>query len=276
VDDTPKIIIETSASPNVDDWKEAVHSEMNLILSNGTWELVDRPYGCKPVGCKWMFKKKLMSDGTVDKYKAKLMAKGYTQKEGEDFFDNYSPVARLTIIHVLLSLVVSHGLLVHQINIKTTFLNRELEDEIYMTQHDGFVVKGQEDKVFKLQKSLYDLKQSPKQWHEKFDFTLISVGFSVNEVDRCVYYHHGGGQGVILFLYLDNILIFGTSLDMINEVKTFLCQSFDMKDLSEADVILNIKLIKGENGITLMQSHYVEKVLSHFDYKDIKPSPTSS
>jgi hypothetical protein len=136
---------------------------MNLILSNGTWELVDRPYGCKPVGCKWMFKKKLMSDGTVDKYKAKLMAKGYTQKEGEDFFDNYSPVARLTIIHVLLSLVVSHGLLVHQINIKTTFLNRELEDEIYMTQHDGFVVKGQEDKVFKLQKSLYDLKQSPKQ-----------------------------------------------------------------------------------------------------------------
>jgi hypothetical protein len=105
-----------------------------------------------------MFKKKLRSDGTVDKYKAKLMAKGYTQKEGEDFFDNYSPVARLTIIHVLLSLVVSHGLLVHQINIKTIFLNRELEEEIYMTQHDGFVVKGQEDKVFKLQKSLYGLK----------------------------------------------------------------------------------------------------------------------
>jgi hypothetical protein len=105
-----------------------------------------------------MFKKKLRSDGTVDKYKAKLMAKGYTQKEGEDFFDNYSPVARLTIIHVLLSLVVSHGLLVHQINIKTIFLNRELEEEIYMTQHDGFVVKGQKDKVFKLQKSLYGLK----------------------------------------------------------------------------------------------------------------------
>jgi hypothetical protein len=110
--------------------------------------------------------------------------------------------------------------------------------------------------------------------HEKFDITLISPAFSVNEVDRCVYYHHGGGQGVILCLYVDNTLIFGTSLDVINEVKTFLCQSFDIKDMGEADVILNIKLIKGENEITLTQSHYVEKVLSHFDYKDNKPSRT--
>jgi hypothetical protein len=89
-----------------------------------------------------------------------------------------------------------------------------------------------------------------------------------------VYYRHGGGQGVILCLYVDDIRIFRTSLDMINEVKTFLCQSFDMKDMGDADVILNIKLIKGENVITLTQSHYVEKVLSRFDYKDSKPSPT--
>jgi hypothetical protein len=89
-----------------------------------------------------------------------------------------------------------------------------------------------------------------------------------------MYYRHGGGQGVILCLYVDDILIFGTSLNVINEVKTFLCQSFDMKDLAEADVILNIKLIKGEHEITLMQSHYVEKVLNHFAYKNSKPSPT--
>jgi hypothetical protein len=88
-----------------------------------------------------------------------------------------------------------------------------------------------------------------------------------------VYYRHGGGQGVILCLYVNDILIFGTSLDVINEVKTFLCQSFDMKDLGEADAILNIKLIKGENEITLTQSHYVKNVLIHFDYKDSKPSP---
>jgi hypothetical protein len=171
------------------------------------------------------------------------VAEGYTQREYEDFFDTYSPIAIVTTIHVLLKLVASHGLLIHQMDVKTTFLNGELEEEIYMTQPDGFVVKCQEDKMCKLLKSLYGLKQTPKQWHEKFDVTLISAGFSVNEVDRCVYYRHDGGQGVILCLYVDDILIFGTSLDVINEVKTFLCQSFDMKDLGEADVILNTEQI---------------------------------
>jgi hypothetical protein len=129
--------------------------------------------------------------------------------------------------------------------------------------------------VCKLLMSLHGLKQAPKQWHEKLDVTLISTGFSVNDADWYVYYHHGGGQRVILCLYVDDILIFATSLDVINEVKTFLCQSFDIKNLGEADVILNIKLIKGENEIILTQSHYVEKILSHFGYKDSKHSPTS-
>jgi hypothetical protein len=159
VDDTPKIIVEAFASPDADDWKEVVRSEIDSILSKETWEMVDRPYGCKPVGCKWVFKKKVRLDGTINKYKARLVAKGYTQKECENFFDTYSPVARLTTIHVLLSLAASHGLLVHQMDVKTAFLNGELEEKIYMTQSYGFVVKGQEDKVCKLMKSLYGLKK---------------------------------------------------------------------------------------------------------------------
>jgi hypothetical protein len=115
------------------------------------------------VGCKWVFKKKLRPDGTIDKYKARLVAKGYTQKKGEDFFDTYSPVARLTTIRVLLSLASSHGLLVHQMDVKIAFLNGEMEEEIYMTQPDEFIVKSQEDKVCKLMKYLYGLKQAPKQ-----------------------------------------------------------------------------------------------------------------
>jgi hypothetical protein len=176
---------------------------------------------------------------------------------------------------VLLSLATSYGLLVHQIDVKTTFLNGELEEEIYMDQPDGFAVKGQEGMVCKLLKSLYGLKQAPKQWHEKFDKTLTSVGFVVNEADKCVYYRFGGGEGVILCLYVDDILIFGTSLNVIKEVKDFLSQNFEMKDLGEADVILNIKLVKeGDGGVTLLQSHYVEKVLSRFGYSDCKPAPT--
>jgi hypothetical protein len=275
VDDTPRTIEEAYSSPDADYWKEAVRSEMDSIMSNGTWEVIERPYGCKPVGCKWVFKKKLRPDGTIEKYKARLVAKGYTQKEGEDFFDTYSPVARLTTIRVLLSLAASHGLLVHQMDVKTAFLNGELEEEIYMDQPDGFVAKGQEGMVCKLLKSLYGLKQAPKQWHEKFDRTLTSAGFVVNEADKCVYYRYGGGEGVILCLYVDDILIFGTSLNVIKEVKDFLSQNFEMKDLGEADVILNIKLVReGNGGVTLSQSHYVEKVLSRFGYSDCKPAST--
>ncbi|KAK1608021.1 hypothetical protein QYE76_031694 [Lolium multiflorum] len=116
VDDTPTSIAEAYASPDADDWKEAVHNEMDSILSNGTWELSERPHGCKPVGCKWVFKKKLRPDGTIEKYKARLVAKGYTQREGEDYFDTYSPVARLTTIRVLLSMAASYGLIVHQMD----------------------------------------------------------------------------------------------------------------------------------------------------------------
>jgi hypothetical protein len=104
---------------------------------------------------------------------------------------------------------------------------------------------------------------------------LTFVGFVTNEADKCVYYHYGGGEGVIFFLYVDGILIFGTSFEVIKEVKYFLSQMFEMKDLGKADVILNIKLIKGENGgVTLSQTHYVDKMLSQFGYINSKPAPT--
>jgi hypothetical protein len=154
-------------------------------------------------------------------------------------------------------------------DVKIAFLNGELEEEIYMDQPYGFAVNGQEGMVCKLLKSLYGLKQAHKQWHEKFDKTLMSVGFIVNEADKCVCYRFGEGEGVILCLYVDDILIFRTSLNVIKEVKEFLSQNFEMKDLREADVILNIKLVReGDGGVTLLQSHYVENVLSRFGYSD--------
>jgi hypothetical protein len=134
VEDTPTTISEAYSSPDADLWKEAVRSEMESIMSNGTWEVADRPYGCQSIGCKWIFKKKLRPDGTIERYKARLVAKGYTQKEGEDFFDTYSPVARLTTIRTLIVVAASYGLIIHQIDVKTAFLNGELDEEIYMDQ----------------------------------------------------------------------------------------------------------------------------------------------
>jgi hypothetical protein len=160
------------------------------------------------------------------------------------------------------------------VDVKTAFLNGELED-IYMDPPDGFVANGQEGMVCKLLKSLYGLKQAPKQWHEKFDRTLKYAGFVVNEADTCVYYRYGGGEGVILCLYVDDILIFGTSLNVIKEVKDHLSNNFETKDLGEADVILNVKLLReGNGGVALSQSHYVKKVLSRFGFSDCQPAPT--
>ena len=199
---------------------------MDSIMSNATWEVIERPYGCKPIESRWVFKKKLRPNGTIKRYKVSLVIKGYSQKEYEDFFDTYSPVARLTTIHVLLSLAASHGLLIHQMDVKTSFLNGELDEQIYMEQPTRFVANGQEGMVCKLFKSLYDLKQALKQWHEKFDRTFTSVGFVVNEADKCVYYRYGGGEGVILCMYVDDILILGTSLDVTKGRKDFMSNKF--------------------------------------------------
>jgi hypothetical protein len=128
--------------------------------------------------------------------------------------------------------------------------------------------------VCTLIKSLYGLKQALKQCHEKFNTTLTSAGFIKNKADKCVYYRYGGCEGVILCLYVDDILIFGTSTKVIDEIKSFLSRCFDMKDLGPVDVILNIKLIKSHNEITLNQSHYAEKILSRFGFEDCKISQT--
>jgi hypothetical protein len=172
---------------------------------------------------------------------------------------------------VLLALVSAYKFLGHQMDVKIAFLNGELEEEIYMQQPEGFVVKGQEIKVCRSIKSLYGLNQAPKQWHEKFNNTLTTTGFCVNEADKCVYCCLSGGKGVILCLYVDDILIFGTDLEAIMETKAFISMNFDMNDLGEVDVILNIKLIKGEDEIMLSQSNYVEKVLTRFGHMDYKP-----
>jgi hypothetical protein len=158
MDDDPKTYEEAIKSHDSAFWKEAINDEMDSIVGNNTWKLVDLPPGSKPIGCKWVFRKKIKTDGTVDKFKARLVAKGFTQKQGLDYFDTYAPVARIATIRVLIALASVHNLVIHQMDVKTAFLNGELEEEVYMEQPEGFVVPGQEHKVCKLVKSLYGLK----------------------------------------------------------------------------------------------------------------------
>ena len=146
------------SSPEAPYWKEAINNEVESILQNHMWELVDLPPGSKPLRCKWIFKKKMKADGSIDKYKARLVIKGYKQKEGLDYFDTYSPVTRISSILMLIAITAIHNLKIHQIDVKTTFLNGDLDEEIYMEQPEGFIVPGQEKKVCRIVKYLYGLK----------------------------------------------------------------------------------------------------------------------
>ena len=256
-------------------WREAINNEINSIMSNHTWELVDLPPGTKTLGCKWIFKKKMKADGSIDKYKARLVAKGFNQKKDIDYFDTYAPVSRISSIRVLIALAAVHNLIVHQMDVKTAFLNGDLEEEIYMDQPEGCVATGSEHKVCRLVKSLYGLKQAPKQWHEKFDQVLVSNGYLINEADKCVYYKNLDINAyVIICLYVDDMLIFGTSMDVVTKTKSFLASNCDMKDMGEADVILGIKVLRKADGLILSQEHYVEKFLKRFEYYECKPVVT--
>ncbi|GJV30569.1 putative reverse transcriptase domain-containing protein [Tanacetum coccineum] len=242
--------------------KEAIDDEIGSIMENNTWSLSNLPPGCKPLGCKWIFKRKMKVDGTIDKFKARLVIQGFRQKEGIDYFDTYAPVARITTIRLLLALAAIHNLVIHQMDVKTAFLNGDLDEEVYMKQPEGFVMPGNEHKVCKLVKSLYGLKQAPKQWHQKFDEVVLSSGFHLNQSDKCVYSKFdNSGKGVIICLYVDDMLIFGTDQNQVDKTKKFLSSRFSMKDMGEADIILGIKIKRENKGIVITQSHYIEKIL---------------
>ncbi|CAA7023934.1 unnamed protein product [Microthlaspi erraticum] len=260
----PRTYSEAMSTPEADLWKEAVNSEMDSILQNHTYIITDLPPGFKALGCRWIFKTKLKTDGAIDKYKARLVVQGFRQVEGLDFFDTYSPVTRITSIRILIAIASLRDLEIHQMDVKTAFLNGDLEEEIYMKQPEGFVTPGQEHKVCKLVKSLYGLKQAPKQWHEKFDHVMMSNGFSINECDKCIYVKNTPSGYVLLCLYVDDMLIMGSNKDIIQQTKNMLKSQFDMKDMGLADVILGIKITRTSEGITLSQEHYAEKILERF------------
>ena len=162
LENEPQSFNEAMFTPEAPMWKEVVNSEIESIMQNHTRVLVDLPPGSKPLGCKWIFKRKMKTDRSIDKYKARLVAKGYKQKEGLDYFETYSPVTRITSIRMLIVIATLHNLEIHQMDVKTAFLNRDLNEDIYMDR-EGFISLGQKKKVCRLFKSLYGLKQSPKQ-----------------------------------------------------------------------------------------------------------------
>ena len=161
----PQTFLEANSSPDKEKWKKSMDEEMQSLVKNHTWKLARLPKGKKAIGCKWVYAQKEGFPSKNDvRYKARLVAKGYAQKEGIDYNEVFSPVVKHSSIRILLALVAQFNMELVQMDVKTAFLHGDLEEEIYITQPDGFKVAGKEDWVCKLSKSLYGLKQSPRQW----------------------------------------------------------------------------------------------------------------
>ena len=175
---------------------------------------------------------------------------------------------------MLIAISAVYKLEIHQMDVKMAFLNRDLEEEIYLEQPEGFIVSGQEQKVCRLIKSLYGLKQAPKQWHAKFDQVMLSNGFKINECDKCVYVKQTQNCFAILCLYVDDMLITGSDAETVKKIKCLLASKFDMKDMGVVDVILGVKIHKTSGGLALSQSHYIETILGKCKNLDIVPVKT--
>ncbi|KAM1309376.1 hypothetical protein ACFX2H_006077 [Malus domestica] len=264
----------TEAMSDIDSkrWQEAMKSEMDSMYQNQVWTLVDPPEGIVPVGNKWVFKRKIGVDGNVETYKARLVAKGYRQREGIDYEETFSHVAMIKSIRILLAIAAYHDYEIWQMDVKTAFLNGYLEEELYMTQPEGFVSKFEKPKVCKLQRSIYGLKQASRSWNIRFDTEIKTFGFAQNEDDNCVYQKVVGEAVVFLVLYVDDILLFGNDTAVLSSVKVWLSKTFHMKDLGDASYVLGIKLYRDRSRklIGLSQSMYINKVLSRFQMEQSK------
>ena len=253
-------------------WQEAMNQEMESMYSNSVWELVDPPEDVRPIGCKWIYKKKRGIDGKVETFKARLVAKGYTQKEGVDYEETFSPVAMLKSIRILLSIAASLDYEIWQMDVKTAFLNGYLEESIYMVQPEGFIAKGQEQKVCKLLRSIYGLKQASRSWNLRFDETIKTYGFEQNIDEPCVYKYVKDKKVVFLVLYVDDILLIGNDVEILSNVKKWLAEQFQMKDLGEASYVLGIQILRDRKNrlLALSQASYIDKVLAHFSMQNSK------
>ena len=268
--DDPTSFSDAVSRTNGNEWKESMKVEYDSLIENKCWKRVPRPSGANVLRSKWVYKRKeeQTPDGNLgERLKSRVVAGGNSQIEGVDFSETYAPVVKLTSIRVILSIVAMLGLLLHQMDFVTAFLNGDLNETVHMEQPRGFE-KGDPAKVVcLLLKSIYGLKQSPRQWYAKIDeFFIQDLGMERNPADECVYVRRKGGQILIIALYVDDILIACSSKSILDDMKQQLTARFKMKDLGESRIILGMDITRDyvNRTISLSQSRYAQKVIDRF------------
>ncbi|GJX39888.1 ribonuclease H-like domain-containing protein [Tanacetum coccineum] len=256
----------------VDSKIDAMTSKMDDLLRNDTWEIVDLPKDKKAIGSKWIFKIKYKSSGETDRYKARLVAQEFGKKEGIDYEQIFSHVVKMVTIRCLLNVVVSNSWHVYQLDVNNAFLYGDLIKTVYMKPPEGYF--SSKDKVCKLKKYLYGLKQEPRQWNAKLTSTLIENGFSQSKSDYSVYTKSDKGVLLALLVYVDDIIINGNKFYEINKFKVYRKSKFMIKDLGKLKYFLGIEVIDTSKGICLNQRKYMLDLLSKYGIFTCKPTKT--
>lgn len=252
-------------------WQKAMDDEMNSLNENQTWNLTPLPRGAAAIPSKWVFRLKKNPDGSIDRYKARLVIKGFKQRKGIDYNQTYSPVAKLSTIRSILSIAAMEKMHLAQFDVSTAFLYGKLEETIYMQQPEGY--NDQTGRVCKLNKSLYGLKQAPRCWNKRFGGFLLSLGFQVSEADPCLYTRERNGMKLILVVYVDDGLVAASNLEELRRFLIELKQEFKVIS-KEANYYLGLEINSTSKGLKICQKAHVRKILDRFNFTDCKPVST--
>lgn len=256
------------------EWESAIRDEINSLLVNKTWTLVPQPKDKNIVDCKWIFTIKNDEFGKPLRYKARLVARGFSQEYLTDYNETFAPVARIASFRLIICFANQFNLLVHHMDVKTAFLNGELKEEIYMKVPEG--INNQNNYVCKLNKALYGLKQAARCWFEVFEKSLKEKGFQNSSVDRCIYVLNNGDvlKNIYVVLYVDDLVIACAEIETMNNFKRYLMSRFEMSDLKEIKLFLGIKISRNNDTVMLDQSAYINSVLGKFSMQDCNPVNT--
>ncbi|CAI7810834.1 unnamed protein product [Closterium sp. NIES-54] len=260
----PANLKEALESSDAEEWKNAMDSELKSIEENGTWELVELPDGRKAITSKWLFKIKSDADGNIERYKSRLVAKGYQQKEKVDYKEFFSPVVKPTTLRTLLAGAAIKGWVVKQMDVTTAFLNGILKEEIFMAQPEGF--DDGSGRVWKLKKALYGLKQAPRQWYLKLREVLEEIGFTPSSADHSLFVLGEGEQRSFMVVYVDDILIFSPSSNLVKEMMLKLQDKFKCKALGDVSFYLGLHIERDRENrcMRVHQRKYLEALAANF------------
>ena len=270
-DQEPLTLKQALRGPHADEWKQAVDSEFRSLQEMGTWTLVDPPKNRKIISCKWVFKIKRGKDNEILRYKARLVARGFTQREGIDYNDVFSPVIRFDTLRIMISIALYHDINLLQLDIETAFLHGNLEEELYMKQPPGYEQPG---KVCKLKKSIYGLKQASRILYQNVDKLLTSNGYHRNGYDPCMYSKRTPGHLTIVGVYVDDVVYGSTDPSEVTRFESIMQNTFTTKLLGDVSLLLGIVISRDEDGnYTMHQKPYIDRMVERFHLENANPLP---